>query len=143
MHAPYAPQMSPGRAKKGTMVIAVTVRLLVPCSDMGDRSASAFQPYSHDASTPGQQHEGEDESSHNDAVSNICRCTCLPAQLLRSTCTLCLSPSVQTPFERWENATVLGGGGGQGGSGESGSPEHIPQVVGHVQSISAAALMRL
>lgn len=46
---------------------------------MGDRSASAFQPYSHDTSTPGQQHEGEDESSHNDAVSDICLCTCLPA----------------------------------------------------------------
>ncbi|KAL3152621.1 hypothetical protein ABBQ32_001638 [Trebouxia sp. C0010 RCD-2024] len=45
------------------------VRSASEFSDMGDRSASAFQPYSHDASTPGQQHEGEDESSHNDAAT--------------------------------------------------------------------------
>ena len=48
--------------------------VLFLCSDMGDRaaSASAFQPYSCDASTAAgtpMQHEGEDESSHNDTVS--------------------------------------------------------------------------
>ena len=42
------------------------------CSDMGDRAASGIPPYSYDASTPGQHHEGEDESSHNDAVSHDC-----------------------------------------------------------------------
>ena len=48
---------------------------------MGERaaSASAFQPYSCDASTaaatPVLQHEGEDESSHNEPVSPYCQCT--------------------------------------------------------------------
>lgn len=46
---------------------------VMSCSDMDERavSASAFQPYAYDTnttSTPLLQHEGEDESSHNDTV---------------------------------------------------------------------------
>lgn len=54
--------------------LLATLRVRV-CSDLGERaaSASAFQPYSCDASTAAGtsvlQHEGEDESSHNDTVS--------------------------------------------------------------------------
>ena len=58
----------------GCSTNALNDRLLFLCSEMGERavSASAFQPYSCDASTAAGapvQHEGEDESSHNDTVS--------------------------------------------------------------------------
>lgn len=64
------------------------------CSDLGERaaSASAFQPYSCDASTAAGtsvlQHEGEDESSHNDTVS--LHCTLSHSMLARVACTMCV-----------------------------------------------------